>query len=133
MPTPKTAARPMARRDDYGAPIATYLDKQSADQRAVLDHMVALIQAELPEAQAGLKWGMPVFEIGGKIAVALRATKTGVGMMFSGPPEVFVDPDGRLEGDAKNMRQIKVNRPDDLPAEQVRGWLAEAGRVARGG
>lgn len=131
MATKKTTAKkPKAapkKRDDFGAPIDVYFAKFDGEQRKILDALKALISSAVPKAAATIKWGMPMWTLdGSKIVCALRATKSHVGLLVSGPPERFDDPDGLLEGSAQNMRQLKVTASGEIPKKQVTGWLKAA-------
>ncbi len=112
-----------APRKDFGAPVETYLAKFDGEQRKILDALHALIKANAPKATGALKWGMPMWREGTKMVCALRVTKTGVGLLLFGPPALFVDPEGLLEGEAQNMRQLKLTSLKDLPKKQVTAWL----------
>ena len=122
----KAAPKKPAPRKDFGAPVETYLAKFDGEQRKILDALHALIVAAAPKASGALKWGMPMWSESTKMVCALRVTKTGVGLLLSGPPEIFVDPDGVLEGEAQNMRQLKVTSVKELPKKQITTWLKAA-------
>ncbi|MBL8955579.1 MAG: DUF1801 domain-containing protein [Myxococcaceae bacterium] len=129
MPTKKTKkpAPAAKQRKDFGAPIDVYFAKFDGETRKTLDVLKGLVSAAVPKAQSAIKWGMPVWTLGGtKMVCALRATKTGVGLMVSGPPELFDDPEGLLEGSAQNMRQLKVASAAGIPKKQVMTWLNAA-------
>jgi hypothetical protein len=118
-----------ARRADFGAPITAYIEKQNGEQREILEALHALVVKAMPRAQSMMKWGMPVFMLGDRMAAALRVTKAGVGLIMNGEPSAFKDPKGLLDqGDAKNMRQIKVARLADLPKKEIEGWLKVAAK-----
>ena len=57
------------------------------------------------EAQASLKWGMPA--------------------------GTYPDPEGRLSGEGKSGRHLKLTRVDELPRSAVRAWLRTAAEQAR--
>jgi hypothetical protein len=74
---------------------------------------------------------MPFFEIGGNMFVALGAHKAHVNLILAGAPKTFAEPDGRLTGDGKTGRHLKLGTLSELPADQVRGWLKTAATLAR--
>jgi hypothetical protein len=121
-----------APRADFGKPIDSFFDKQPPALRAVLLELRAMVEATAPDATASIKWGMPFFQIGGNMFVALGAHKSHVNLILAGAPSMFVDPMGRLTGDGKTGRRLKLSHIKELPHEHVRLWLAAAAKVARG-
>jgi hypothetical protein len=91
-----------------------------------------LVEEAAPTAASSLKWGMPFYTLDGATMCALGAHKAHVNLILSGPPEAFADPGGRLEGDGKTGRHLKLRTVEDLPRAAVRGWLRTAARLARG-
>ena len=125
-------ARPMAaRRADYGAPIAGFFAKQSANLRPILEALRGLVEEAAPGASAALKWGMPFYTLGGKPVCALAGFKSHVNLILAGPPGTFADPDGLLEGDGKTGKHLKLRTLDELPRAAVRRWLKSAVKLAR--
>lgn len=125
---PAAAAKKPGPRADLGAPIEGYFDRQPPPTRKILDAFRALIDAAVPGAQAAIKWGMPMWTLQGQMVCALRVTRAHVGLIVSGPPERFDDPDGRLEGEGKMGRQLKVTEVAEIPKKQVTAWLKAAAR-----
>lgn len=121
-----------ARRADYGAPIDGFFAKQPAPLRAILDELRGMIQQAAPDATAALKWGMPFFTRGGEMMCALAAFKAHVNLILPGPPGTYADPDGRLEGDGKTGKHLKLRSVDELPRPTLRGWLKTAAARAKG-
>lgn len=129
---PKKSAPPaVARRADYGAPIDGFLAKQPPHLRAILEELRTLVEKEVPEATASLKWGMPNFSIGKTMVCAIAGFKSHVNLIVMGPPEIFDDPDGRLEGGAKGGRHIKLRALDEVPRDAVRRWVRAAAALHR--
>jgi hypothetical protein len=118
-------------RADFGKPIDGFFEKQPANLRAILDELRNLVEEVAPDARSSLKWGMPFYNIGSGMMCALGAHKAHVNLILSGPPETFVDPDNRLIGDAKTGRHLKLTAADQIPYDQVRGWLRAAADLAR--
>ena len=125
----KVAARPVARRADFGAPIDAFFAKQPPATRPILDALRAMVEEAAPKATATLKWGMPFYELGGETLCAIAGFKAHVNLILPGPPGTYADPDGLLEGDGKTGRHLKLRAIEDLPRAAVRGWLRTA--VAR--
>lgn len=127
----KAAARPMAaRRADYGKPIDGFFVKQPPHLRAILEKLRRLIAEEAPDATASLKWGMPWYELGGAPMCALGAHKAHVNLILPGPLDAYPDPRGRLEGESKLGKHLKLRSVDEVPVDDVRGWIRIAARLA---
>lgn len=119
-------------RADFGKPVDGFFAKQPAHLRAILDELRKLVHEVAPDATAALKWGMPVYTVGGKnMMCALAGFKAHVNLILSGPPGTFADPDGILEGDGKTGRHLKLRSLDELPRARVRVWLKAAADLAR--
>ena len=118
-------------RKDLGAPVDGFFAKQPPALRAILDQLRAMIAEAAPEATAATKWGMPFYAVGGNMMCALAAFKAHVNLILPGPPGTYADPDGRLEGDGKTGRHLKLRPADTLPRAAVRGWLRTAASRAR--
>jgi hypothetical protein len=125
------AARTAPRRADFGAPIDGFFARQPPHLRAILVELRGLVEAAAPEATASIKWGMPFFAIGEEMMCALGAHEQHVNLVLSGPPGTYADPGGRLEGEGRTGRHLKVTALDALPREAVRGWLRTAAERAR--
>jgi hypothetical protein len=126
-------SRPVARRADFGAPVAGFIAKQSPERRALLEKLRHLVETAAPDAEGALKWGMPMFTIGGRMMCGLGAHKAHVNLILAGRPEMFADPEGRLEGEGKTGRRLVLRQLSDLPEKSVRSWLEAAADNARRG
>jgi hypothetical protein len=130
-PAPATPAKKPAPRADLGEPIDGFFARQPDHLRAILDELRALVDEAAPDADSSLKWGMPFYTIGGNMMCALAGFKAHVNLIMAGPPDSFADPDGRLEGDAKTGRHIKLRAVGEIPHAAVREWLRTAAERAR--
>jgi hypothetical protein len=129
----KRAAKKPAPRADLGAPIDGFFSKQPPHLRAILDELRRLIDEAAPRAESSLKWGMPFYSVDGTMMCALGGHKSHVNLILAGPPGAYADPEGRLSGEGKNGRHLKLSALDELPRESVRGWLrTTAGLALRG-
>jgi hypothetical protein len=126
-----TPAKKPAPRADLGEPIDGFFARQPEHLRAILDELRALVDEAAPDADSSLKWGMPFYTIGGNMMCALAGFKAHVNLIMAGPPDSFADPDGRLEGDAKTGRHIKLRAVGEIPHAAVREWLRTAAERAR--
>ena len=118
-------------RKDLGAPVEGFFAKQPPHLRAILDELRALVAEAAPEATAATKWGMPFYTVGAQTVCALAAFKAHVNLILPGPPGTYADPDGRLEGDGKTGKHLKLRPTDAFPRAAVRGWLRTAAARAR--
>jgi hypothetical protein len=130
--SPKSATRPMVkRRDDYGAPIDGFFAKQPPATRTILETLRTMIAKAIPDAIAALKWGMPMYTIGGAFVCGLGGHKAHVNLILAGPPGTFADPEKRLTGEGKTGRRLTLRTLEDLPRGSVQKWLRAAAGVAR--
>ncbi len=127
----KSSAKKPAPRADYGAPVDGFFSKQSPHLRSILEELRKLIGEVAPDAQSAIKWGMPFYTLDGGMMCATSAHKSHVNLVLSGPPDAFSDPAGRLSGEGKTGRHLKLTTLDELPRDAVRGWLRTAAEIAR--
>ena len=127
----KNEAKRAGTRADLGAPIDGFIARQPAQLRAILEELRGIIEAEVTGVQSSLKWGMPFYTLGGEMMCATSAHKSHVNLIVAGPPGAFADPEGRLSGEGKTGRHLKLTSLDDLPREAVRGWVRTAAELAR--
>jgi hypothetical protein len=127
----KAAAGKPAPRADYGAPVDGFFSRQPPHLRPILDELRKLIEEAAPDVQSSIKWGMPFFALDGATMCSTSAHKSHVNLILWGPPDAFSDPEGRLSGEGKTGRHLKLATLDELPREAVRGWLRIAAELAR--
>jgi hypothetical protein len=118
-------------RADFGAPIDGFFRRQPAPLRPILEELRTLIKEVAPDAISSIKWGMPFFSIGDAMMCALGGHKSHVNLILSGPPGTYADPEGRLSGEGKTGRHLKLTSLDEIPRASVRGWLRTAAELAR--
>jgi hypothetical protein len=124
------AQRPGQRRD-FGKSIDSFFDKQPPGLRAILVELRAIVEKTAPDASSSIKWGMPFYHLGDKMFAALGAHKAHVNLILWGPPSAFADPKGRLTGDGKMGRHLKVTDVAELPRADVKRWVKTAAELAR--
>lgn len=115
-----------APRKDFGAPVDAYFAEQPPEKRALLDKLRALVDKELPDATATIKWGVPIYQMNGRNVCSLAAFKEHVGINFFASPAILADPGKRLEGEGKSMRMLKVRSAKDIDSASIRRWLKAA-------
>jgi hypothetical protein len=127
-PAPTTT---VARRADFGAPIDGFFAKQAPNLRPILEALRKIVEEGAPDATASIKWGMPNYSIGRAMVCAMAGFKSHVNLIVAGPPEIFADPDGLLEGGGKTGRHLKLRTIEELPREAARDWVRVAAQFAR--
>jgi len=130
----KKVATPAAKwgpRADLGAPIEGFFARQPPELRAILEALRAEVERSAPEAVGAIKWGMPFYTLDGEMMCALGAHKSHVNLILAGPPGTFADPDGRLTGEGKTGKHLKLSTLAELPRAAVRGWIKTAAATAR--
>jgi hypothetical protein len=127
----KKPVKKMGPRADFGAPVDGFFARQPPALRPILDELRAMVAEAAPDATSSLKWGMPVYTVGGEMFCALAGFKAHVNLILSGPQGTYADPDGLLEGEGTTGRHLKVRSLEGLPRAAVRGWLRAAVKRAR--
>jgi hypothetical protein len=123
---PKTAApsRATAKRADLNAPIEGYVGKLTGEHRAIADKLTSIVKKTIPEVTTGLKWGMPVFSLGGEMLCYFRSQKNDVRFGLSYVKGVELDdPDGRFYGSSEDGRHVKFKTAKEIDPTRVAGWL----------
>ena len=128
-PAPKRAMP--GKRADLGQPIDSFFSKQAPQLRSILVELRKIIEGVVPDAESSIKWGNPFFTLNGKMMVALSSHKAHVNLILAGPPNAFADPHGRLTGEGKTGRHLKLTSIGELPKDEVRGWVKTAAKIAR--
>jgi hypothetical protein len=118
-------------RADLGAPLDGFFARQPPELRAILEALRAEVERAAPGAVGAIKWGMPFYTLEGEMMCALGAHKSHVNLILAGPPGTYTDPDGRLEGEGKTGKHLKLRALAELPRAAVRGWLQTAATTAR--
>ena len=130
----KAEAAPAAKwgqRADLGAPIDGFFARKPPELRAILEALRAEVERAAPAAVGAIKWGMPFFTLDGEMMCALAAHKAHVNLILAGPSGTYADPEGRLEGDGKTGKHLKLRALAELPRAAVRAWLKTAAATAR--
>jgi hypothetical protein len=120
----KTAAEKTAKSS--GPSTAAYFAEQPADKRALLEKLRALVAKGIPDAEASIKWGVPIYQLNARNVCALASFKDHVAINFFAPPNVLVDPGKKLEGAGKSSRLLKVRSTADIDSASILRWLKAA-------
>lgn len=94
--------------------------------RPALISLRKLVESTVPQAESGLKWGVPFWTLDGKQLCDLVVLKHQVALGIFAPPGAFEDPEGQLSGTSDEYRVLKVQHVDEIDAVRVRTWLKAA-------
>ena len=106
--------------------VSTYIAKQPADKRALLERLDSIVTRTVPTATASIKWGVPFYEVEGAKVCALASFKDHVGINFFAPQAALADPGKKLEGAGKGNRMLKVRTAKDIDVPAITRWLKAA-------
>lgn len=109
--------------------IDAYIGKAAPFAQPILCHFRQLVHEALPQAEEGIKWGMPHFMLGGKNVAGMAAFKAHCALIIHG--------EGRQGAkDSEGMGAYgKIVSVDEMPAdsELIAGLKAAAERLATQG
>jgi hypothetical protein len=129
--TTKAPARGVSRAD-YGSPIEPYFARpRPPPLREILDALRELVEEAVPDAEASIKWGSPCYTVRDAAVCALGAHRAHVNLVLWGPGSLFADPEGRLTGEGKVGKILKLTALDELPRAAVQRWVRAAAAHAR--
>lgn len=105
--------------------IDAYIDKAAPFAQPILRHLRALVHRTLPQAEEGIKWGMPHWMIGGKNVAGMASFKAHCAFTVHG--------EGRAGDGMGNVG--KIASPEDLPPDEelAASLRAAAERIATRG
>lgn len=110
-----------------GADVA-YIAEQTPEKRVLLEKLRALVIKTLPDATVALKWGVPIYQVGGKNVCALASFKEEVAVNFFAKPSALADPKKKLSGAGATQRMLKVRTAKDVDAASIQKWLKAAAK-----
>lgn len=103
--------------------IDDYIAKAAPFARPILVHLRKVVHTALPEAEEGIKWGMPHFMLGGKNVAGMSAFKAHCAFIVHG--------DGR-QGTEGMGSYGKIATLEELPSEEdLAGKLRAAAELVR--
>src|SRR5690554_5042510 len=106
------------------ADIRTYHDQFDDEARPICDALLALVEAELPDAERRVWHAHPVWFFDGNPVVGYDRLKASVRLMFwSG--RSFDEPGLQPEGSFQ-AAEVRYTAPEQVDADDVRRWLAKA-------
>lgn len=102
-----------------------YISEQPADKAAMLKKLDGIVAKAMPDAEAILKWGVPVYMSGGRNVCSIASFKEHVMINFFVPPTALKDPKKKLDG-AKTMTALRLRSASEIDAAAITGWVKAA-------
>lgn len=116
---------PQPRRD-----FEAYLAQRPPAVRALAEDVVALVLAEVPNAEARMNYGCPFFYLGGVPFAYVSASRGRVLLGFVRGADID-DPTGRLRGTGRSsIRRAELPAGEPVPRTAANAWLRQAARLA---
>lgn len=112
------------------AQVSDYIQGLDEGQRAICERLRALV-GEIEGIEERFSWKRPIYRLGGAAFCYFVANKGWVSFGFDRGTDLD-DPEGRLEGDGKTMRHLKIPDPDALDEAYCRALLASARSLVTG-
>jgi len=103
------------------ATLAAYFAELSPEHRRVIVMLDELVRRDLPGATGAMKYGMPVYELGGRM-IGFNAQKQYYA--FYADPDIVALYKGELTGLSLGKSCIRFRKPEDAPFSTLRKILA---------
>ena len=105
--------------------IDTYVQRRNPALKDVVSAVRWLVKQAVPSAAEAINpWGVPVFELNGTLCF-LMVGKQHVSLGFAQGTSLS-DPGKLLEGTGKNIRHVKLKKPEQVSDPHLRSLLLEA-------
>ena len=108
--------------------IDDYIEALPRDLAAVASAVRRIIDAELVDATAAIKWAQPVWSVGKAPVCYLKKASDHVTFGFWKGASID-DPSGRLETSGQVMAHTKLRTVDDIDPKLFGDWLRQARRL----
>jgi hypothetical protein len=125
--TAAKAAKPTRaiRGKDAPKAIDAYTQRRNPALKDVVSAVRRLVKQAVPSAAEAINpWGVPVFELNGTLCF-LMVGKQHVSLGFAQGTSLS-DPGKLLEGTGKNIRHVKLKKPEQVSDPHLRSLLLEA-------
>ncbi len=103
--------------------ITTYIAAASEEQKKIMEILRDIIHQEVPAVVESFKWSRPVFSTDTDFAyfkIAKNYLTFGVSKFHKIKEHAHL-----LEGTGKDMRHLKIKKPEDIQPEIIRNWVRE--------
>jgi hypothetical protein len=105
--------------------IDAYVQRRNPALKDVVSAVRRLVKQAVPAAAEAINpWGVPVFELNGTLCF-LMVGKQHVSLGFAQGTSLS-DPGKLLEGTGKNIRHVKLKKPEQVSDPNLRSLLLEA-------
>ena len=105
--------------------VDSYIAKAAPFAQPILTHVRALVHRALPDAEEGIKWGMPHFMVGGRNVVGLASFKAHASVIIHFENRDAGDGQGgEGMGDLGKLRTLADLPPDDALIQRFQAGLA---------
>jgi len=104
--------------------VSEYINAAPEAQKQIMEQLRKLIHKAIPNVKEEFKWSRPVFNAGKDFAY-FKTTKIALTLGFSDYKKLH-DPENLLEGTGKNLRHLKIKKPEDINQELLIEWFKAA-------
>ena len=103
--------------------VTQYILQAPELQQQIMQQLREWIHEVVPSAKESMKWGRPVFSADTDFAY-FKTTKSHLSFGFF-KIEKIKGNTHLLEGTGKDMRHIKLKKPEDLQPDIIKSWLRQ--------
>ena len=109
--------------------VEEYVAARNTPVRVTFEKLRRLVKSTLPEAEEGMKWGVPTYSgSDGQPLVYLYGGKDHINLGFIRGAELKA-PNELLEGRGKSTRIIRINSSDAIPKKEIRSLLCQSAKL----
>jgi hypothetical protein len=101
--------------------VTDYILQASAEQQEIMETVRKIIHNTVKDVKEEIKWSRPVFRQESDFAY-FKIAKAYVTVGFF-QSQKLEDTDGLLEGTGKDMRHIKIRKPEDINTDLLSEWF----------
>lgn len=120
----------MKQRTDYGQGADDFFNSISTPLKPLARELRSLVLKAVPGASEVIKWGMPVYELGGskKWFCSIYTANDYVGLQLDVDGVRLDDPKGLLEGTGKKIRHVKIRSAKDIKKRLFAAWIKQVAK-----
>jgi uncharacterized protein YdhG (YjbR/CyaY superfamily) len=106
--------------------VADYLGALTPERREALEALRALVYQVAPDAVETMRYGMPAYDVAGKVLCQFASQKRYVSLYLD--PKIVDKHRGALEGLSLGKGCVRFRKLDKLPLETIERMLREIAR-----
>jgi uncharacterized protein YdhG (YjbR/CyaY superfamily) len=106
--------------------VADYLGALTPERREALEELRALVFQVAPDAVETMRYGMPAYDVAGKVLCQFASQKRYVSLYLD--PRIVDKHRGELEGLSLGKGCVRFRKLDKLPLETIERMLREIAR-----